>query len=487
MSKTKTLFTVALLILFGSIGAAQAQLARYEFVAVPEPFAREGGLAEKSGPVYIITTALDDEAMTLFGSATVTLDYSVPLSTAVLAGGMVDVNGDLMPVVSDAAGKMVEVFHKSNSNSQNGRIVIDGTGNGSSLSIVGVLLDVSDTAGPVTVKVSVVRAENALEGSLVPQTATTATVINTIKLGVDVAVKSNTIRTRGTGSGSVAATLQFKPGFGGAFNLGDQLELEVEGLPDGVVIDIKSAHTKKGEVVTPDAEDASAPTAGLSTELLRGDAGEDLTVTITLGDDATTATNAMVGTEFTLTLALTANPGATAVRGVAFPTFPLGIGDINARLTFTGPNFDDAFTPSTAIFKIRPAQCTLLFPLVARIPSMAWNTGISVMNPGYKGGGVAGGLTFTFYGNDGTVADFSTAEFPNVGEGLDELGEVPKGGTYSILASEILAATNWGEEFLGHVHVLADYTDCNGVGWVTDFTTVNQAYVAVVLDRDTGK
>ena len=87
MSKTKTLFTVALLILFGSIGAAQAQLARYEFVAVPEPFAREGGLAEKSGPVYIITTATGEtRAVALFRNATVTLDYSVPISTAVTSG-----------------------------------------------------------------------------------------------------------------------------------------------------------------------------------------------------------------------------------------------------------------------------------------------------------------------------------------------------------------------------------------------------------------
>ena len=40
---------------------------------------------------------------------------------------------------------------------------------------------------------------------------------------------------------------------------------------------------------------------------------------------------------------------------------------------------------------------------------------------------------------------------------------------------------------MGHIHVLADYTDCNGVGWVTDFGTVNQAYIAVVVDSDTGK
>ena len=149
--------------------------------------------------------------------------------------------------------------------------------------------------------------------------------------------------------------------------------------------------------------------------------------------------------------------------------------------------FDDAYTSPLVIFEIQPAQCTLLFPFVARIPNVGWNTGISVMNPGYNEEGVAGGLTFTFYGNNGTVAEFSTEEYPNVGVGLDEMGWVPTGGTYAIEASQILEATNWGEEFVGHIHVLADYTDCSGVGWVTDYTKVNQAYVAVVIDSDTGK
>ena len=74
-----------------------------------------------------------------------------------------------------------------------------------------------------------------------------------------------------------------------------------------------------------------------------------------------------------------------------------------------------------------------------------------------------------------------------MGAGLNAMGLVPAGGTYSVLASEIIESPpDWGESFVGHIHVLADYTDCNGVGWVTDFGTVNQAYVAVVVDSDTG-
>ena len=56
------------------------------------------------------------------------------------------------------------------------------------------------------------------------------------------------------------------------------------------------------------------------------------------------------------------------------------------------------------------------------------------------------------------------------------------------MASEILAdAADGGTDFVGHVHLLADYTQCSGLGWVTDFQTVNQAYTAIVIDADTGK
>ena len=54
------------------------------------------------------------------------------------------------------------------------------------------------------------------------------------------------------------------------------------------------------------------------------------------------------------------------------------------------------------------------------------------------------------------------------------------------MAGQILAATDWGTDFVGHVYMLADYTNCSGLGWVTDFMTVNQAYTATVINADTG-
>ena len=172
-------------------------------------------------------------------------------------------------------------------------------------------------------------------------------------------------------------------------------------------------------------------------------------------------------------------------------SFPLARGSIMAKATFTDPiglvnNFEDAFTDYVTVFNIRPAQCEILFPVVTVRPDVMFNTAISVTNPAYEGEMASGGLTFTFYGMGDVVATYDTTVDPIVGIGLEDDGTLSPGGTYQVLASEILAATDWGETFQGHVHLRADYTNCSGLGWVTDFATVNQAYSAVVIDADTG-
>ena len=161
-----------------------------------------------------------------------------------------------------------------------------------------------------------------------------------------------------------------------------------------------------------------------------------------------------------------------------------------AKATFTDPtgmvdNFEDAFTDYVTAFNIRPAQCELLFQVVTVLDP--WNTAISVTNPAYFDEMASGGLLFTFYGMGDVVATYDTTVDPIVGVGLEDDGTLSPGGTYQVLANEILAATDWGETFQGHVHLLADYTNCSGLGWVTDWMGVNQAYSAVVIDADTGE
>ena len=290
------------------------------------------------------------------------------------------------------------------------------------------------------------------------------------------------------------ATLTITEGFKGAFEVGDILELEVAGLQKGVELQVGVAATDDGKAFPAPAEDGEdgddgeddgpVPVASGTTKLTGDADGEDQTADIGLGN----VTPGMMGmgtrpTEITLTLTLTAPMNDDV-------TFPLNMGDITARVTFVGMGlFENAFTPSAVIFEIRPAQCTMLFPVVTVMDP--WQTVISISNPAYGDEPADGSLEFTFYRQASEGMNFEPVRYTtgpeSPGSGLEVDGTLAAGSTYQAYIRDILAAAEWGETFVGHVHVTADYTGCTGLGWVTDFATVNQAYLAVVLDSDTGK
>ena len=59
MRKNQTLFTMALLVLLGSMGAAQAQnFAEVKLFTTPAEFAREGGKNEAAGSILLNSSAL---------------------------------------------------------------------------------------------------------------------------------------------------------------------------------------------------------------------------------------------------------------------------------------------------------------------------------------------------------------------------------------------------------------------------------------------
>ena len=61
----------------------------------------------------------------------------------------------------------------------------------------------------------------------------TATVVNEILPGVKATAKKDTVRTRG---GEAKATFTIEEGFTGAFEAGQRVEFEVQGLPEAVTI-----------------------------------------------------------------------------------------------------------------------------------------------------------------------------------------------------------------------------------------------------------
>ena len=470
MSKTKTLFTMALLVLLGLMGAAQAQnFSEVKLFTTPMDFAREGGKNEAAGSILLNSSA---EAALRNEGATIMLHFSVPLAADIAA------NDPAVTVTGDTGAAVTGMAEDDDDNDGNGTIMIDPTGSaGQNLLIQGVKLDVSGADGPVTVTLKVTSAPLdfiRIDGP------SSATVISGIKVGVEASARATTVRTRGTDAGGKMVSLTLKESFKGAFMTDNMVTVDFSGIPEGATLKAMVTSNPVSTDVEP-AIDADDLPSAMASEV------KDGSTTVTL----IAPVNSPMGdapSSVTLGLTLIANPEMEGTE----VSFPLARSSVMAKATFTDPagpadNFADAFTDYVTVFNIRPAQCELLFPVVTVLG--AWDTALSVTNPAYGDEMAAGGLTFTFYGigSPPVVAMYDTTEDMITGIGLEEGdGTLVPGGTYQVMSSEILAATDWGETFQGHVHLIADYTNCSGSGWVTDFMGTSQAYTATVIDNDTG-
>ena len=139
-----------------------------------------------------------------------------------------------------------------------------------------------------------------------------------------------------------------------------------------------------------------------------------------------------------------------------------------------------ARTDGVVAFTIAPASCTLLFPYVAAVPAADWDTGIAISNPSaFTDTPLSGDITFTLFPNDGEMFMHSTGGMSS-GVGLDEDGSLLAGKTHTVLLSEVLDDAGMPGDFIGHLYVRTNFTGCRGVGWITNWTTVNQAYLPVL-------
>ena len=220
MSKTKTLFTVALLVLLGSMGAAQAQniFVTVEMVTQPRPAARMGGENEMSGSVWLTFSTAE-----AIGRTTVTLHYSAPLAD--------DMDlFDRYVLFTSAAATVVGTAKNSEDNDDNGTVVVNSIAGGTTTLVVrNVMLDVSGASGPVTVTAEIESSD--ITDFLRFDGPNMDTVIGDIVVGVDVTAAEGTVRTRGTGSGGVTAKLTLEEAYKDAFMMGRRAEDRVLRYP----------------------------------------------------------------------------------------------------------------------------------------------------------------------------------------------------------------------------------------------------------------
>ena len=470
MRKTQILLITLALLLCSAV-AVQAQ-GVYNVVGAPNAV-REGGGAEMAGNVVLIRQGGDA------GAGTITVDFSAPLTEGIdptMADGTVTRDADDDSVVMVALG---------------------GAATRNVYNLTGIRLDVSEATLPITATVT--GDASAIVSGVVE-------VVNAMEHGVELKGPTTvpSLLTRG-GDGSKQATVTLTESFRSAWNDDTEIVLTVSGIPKDALWGVWHVQTTEADGTTLASADVSGTVTlqvgadGTATEIVTSG-------TIAAGNNAdlgAPATGGVTGTpgltadgkDIVITVLFDGAPGTdenslalefgleTGDMAVAegMVTITAAFGPKAAADTATNPEFfaEANATAAAMLFTYEPASCTLLFPYAVSLSSLGWNTGIAVTNPGTTG--LDGGLTFMLYMNGAEMPMMYSTDAMTPGA-LNDDGMLESGNTYSVLLSEVLAMAGHDGDFTGHFTVKADFTGCRGVGWVTDFSSVNQAYLAYFGD-----
>ena len=477
MRKTLLLATI----LFLCAGVAQAQ-------AVYEAFgnrvmARQGGAAEKAGAIVLFLRSGDHNG------GVITVRYSAPLAEGTMA--MVATSEGTPPTVATDVKEGTVTITMADSG--------EGT-----VTISNVRLDLREAAAPVTATFS--GDSNAFVSGV-------ATVISAIRDALEVESTLESFLTRGD-MGMVTLTL--KEAFAAALTSGADVLVTLVGVPDKAKVTVSHVYPTAAEIdaeetsgaavaavtniagtvtLTSGTDTAEIVTAGVAMDnsLEKTGDGDKLNITVSFADSDTNDDDVEPSPASTESLKLILELDARS--SVDDIMLPLDEGMVEVWVTMAPTTKPDMITADTeyfavnylpaggvVAFEIAPASCTLLFPYV--VSADPWNTGIAISNPSaFTNTPLSGTITFTLFPNDAAMFTYQT-DANSPGAGLDESdGSLPAGNTYSVLLTEILGAANWDGDFQGHIYVRTDYTGCRGVGWVTDFMTVNQAYLPYFEDN----
>ena len=355
-------------------------------------------------------------------------------------------------------------------------------------------MDLTGKSGEVTVAVSV-GGDHFITGD------TVFTVISSIEAPVEIVtdndgVKSANIAPRG---GSGTATFTFKEGFPSAFMAedGDEVRLQILNVPEkaklmlslaeaGTTFQEGSVHVGDTTLLPPaaavaDTDDIMGMDAMDATTHTVTGTGETINLTIMFGGDDDEGMPLDPNTAIAETLALSLTLVVTA--DIEDLTIPLLGPDVRVQVTMRPqddemvPYFVENYVPAggAVVFSFTPAKCTLLFQYGAVLPNTmpAWDTAFAITNPtGFPAGGIdplSGSIKFTLFPNGGEMMEYEMSR------------ELSAGNTLAMNLSEILEAVpEWsGGNFQGHFFVEANFTPCEGLGWVTDYEGVNQAYTPI--------
>ena len=472
MRKNQTLLVAGILLL-ASAGVAQAQGVYEVFSNAVK--ARAGGAREEAGDVVLFLRT------GTHATGVITVTFSAPIAEGldVSAGGIGVSDGSA--VVDVKKGTVTITMPSSGENS---------------VTLSGVRLDVREAEAPVTAMFA--GDSNAfLSGA--------ANVISSIDDALEVESTTKALLTRGDMG---MATVTIKEAFGAAFTTGTgRVHLRISGVPDKATLGIMHVYPTAAEIAAETTPgDAIAAVTDVEGEVTLNEGTANTAEIVTAGAATTTVLSLTSdGDDIDITIDFTAP--ATTVESLSLVLdldarssvedimLPLGAGmvQVMAQMAPTkkptpvatnseyfAENLIAAEKPS---FTFAPASCTLLFPYAVYLPDMNWDTGIAISNPSaFTDTPLSGTLTFTLFPNDGDMIEHQTSAM-STGEGLDADGFIPAGNTHTVRLGEVLADAGMLMDFIGHIYVRTNFTGCRGVGWVTNFSTVNQAYLPYFGDN----
>ena len=457
MRKSQVLLVGVALLLCSTV-AVQAQGA---YQAFSNPLmARTGGAREVAGELVLFLT---QGAHSLTGN--ITVKFSAPLAedVAVEAGGIVVT---LATAVINTAENTISLTPTD-------------VASADPIELSGVRLDVRGAVVPVTATISG-NSEAFISGA-----------VNVISDSVDAleidATGMSLLSRGGTGNATVTVEETFARALTEA---GSMVMLRVSGVPDAADLTITAAGVDAaaagvaGNVTV--AVGALTPvtvvTGGLVTaagQLMTAGTGGDIDVMVAFSapDGSSTESvtlNLNLDTDDPVSPIFVAQDTMVSAMATMAPT------SAPATIVAGTEYFSENFTDAAELFTFAPASCTLLFPYVVSLPEleMAWNTGIAITNPTAMGTPQDGAITFTLFTNGSDTPMEYTTDAMTPGTTLDAEGMLAAGNTYTVLLSELAAWAGHEGDITGHLYVKTNFTGCRGVGWVTDFGTVNQAYLA---------
>jgi len=367
------------------------------------------------------------------------------------------------------------------------------SGSSGSFRLVGIRIDANGLTAPATVTYSLSSQANGYILS-----SASGTVINAFGAGIA------SVTTTDTGGiftnrnvPDTTATIRIVEGFANAWRdktdfpgtmtetgrttpNSYQVRLTFSGIPTGVTLNLtfgpSTSSTLTPTFVSNTSVTTETNTATISIDQASPTAVETLDIVATIAGGSPLASTISLSAG-SITVTATMAPVAGGLTGSQVPR------------SSSYPNFAAAEVGPATAFSITPATTTLLVPFAVR--DGAFDTGISLANTtadpfGSNGATLSSGaVILSFFPRTatgaGTSFTFTTSATSRPGIGLDASGNLPAGGTWTVLLSELLTAAGQTGPFTGYIFITTQFPQAHGAPFVSDFRNFTSFSPMLVL------